>query len=241
MLTLRKFNQMNVVITGASRGIGKAIAEKFAAEGADLYLCSRNMDTTLSWQQSLMERHGINVSSFNADLGDATATRQFGADVLKAAGPVDVLVNNTGIYEPGSIYNEKEGQLEHMLAVNLFSAYHLTRAIVPSMIDRKSGHIFNMSSIAALQAYPNGGSYSISKWAMAGFSKNLREEMKPYNIKVTTVHPGATMSSSWDGFNIDPKRIMEAHDIAAMIVAASKLSPQACVEEIVMRPQLGDL
>lgn len=232
---------MNVVITGASRGIGKAIAEKFAAEGADLYLCSRNMDTTLSWQQSLMERHGINVSSFNADLGDATATRQFGADVLKAAGPVDVLVNNTGIYEPGSIYNEKEGQLEHMLAVNLFSAYHLTRAIVPSMIDRKSGHIFNMSSIAALQAYPNGGSYSISKWAMAGFSKNLREEMKPYNIKVTTVHPGATMSSSWDGFNIDPKRIMEAHDIAAMIVAASKLSPQACVEEIVMRPQLGDL
>ncbi len=98
-----------------------------------------------------------------------------------------------------------------------------------------------MSSIASFQAYPNGGAYSVSKWAIAGFSKNLREEMKPFNIKVTTVHPGATLSSSWDGFNIDPNRIMETDDIAKMIVAASNLSPQACVEDIIIRPQLGDL
>lgn len=240
-LTLGKIKQMNVVITGASRGIGKAIAEKFAAEGADLFLCARNMDAGLQWQQELMKQYGIRISTFNADLGDEHATKSFAAQLLGALDGIDVLVNNTGMYEPGSIYNEKEGQLEHMLAVNLFSAYHLTRALVPSMMARKSGHIFNMSSIAALQAYPNGGSYSISKWAMAGFSKNLREEMKAFQIKVTTVHPGATMSSSWDGFDIDPKRIMEAKDIAEMIVAASKLSPQACVEDIIMRPQLGDL
>jgi short-subunit dehydrogenase len=232
---------MNVVVTGASRGIGKSIAEHFAAEGANLFLCSRNMDITIKWQQELMEKYGINITAFNADLGIEAEAKGFGEQLLKATDHIDVLVNNTGIYEPGSIYNEKEDQLERMLNVNLMSAYHLTRSLIPTMIRQKAGHIFNICSIAALKAYPNGGSYSISKWALAGFSKNLREEMKEFNIKVTTVHPGAVFSSSWDGSGVDPKRIMEVEDVSRMIVAASKLSPQACVEEIVLRPQLGDL
>lgn len=232
---------MNVVVTGASRGIGRSIAEHFAAEGANLFLCSRNMDNTAKWQQELMEKYGINITTFNADLGKEAEAKGFGEQLLKAIDRIDVLVNNTGIYEPGSIYDEKEGQLEHMLNVNLLSAYHLTRSLIPTMIRQKSGHIFNICSIAALKAYPNGGSYSISKWALAGFSKNLREEMKAFNIKVTTVHPGAVFSSSWEGSGVDPKRIMEVQDISRMIIATSKLSAQACVEEIVIRPQLGDL
>lgn len=232
---------MQVVITGASRGIGKEVATFFAREGADLFLCSRNMDKTRVWQQELMKTYGIQVTSFNADLGDPLQVKLFAKQLLNATDQIDIVVNNTGIYEPGSVYNEPEGQLEKMISVNLYSAYHLTRALLPSMIKRKSGHIFNISSIAALKAYANGGSYSISKFAMAGFSKNLREEMMPLGIKVTTVHPGATMTSSWEGADIDPKRIMEASDIAKMIVAASKLSQQACVEEIIIRPLLGDL
>lgn len=232
---------MQVVITGASRGIGKEVATFFAREGADLFLCSRNMDKTRVWQQELMKTYGIQITSFNADLGDPLQVKLFAKQLLNATDQIDIVVNNTGIYEPGSVYNEPEGQLEKMISVNLYSAYHLTRALLPSMIKRKSGHIFNISSIAALKAYANGGSYSISKFAMAGFSKNLREEMMPLGIKVTTVHPGATMTSSWEGADIDPKRIMEASDIAKMIVAASKLSQQACVEEIIIRPLLGDL
>lgn len=232
---------MNVVVTGASRGIGRSIAEHFAAEGANLFLCSRNMDATAKWQQELMGKFNINITSFNVDLGKASEAKQFGEQLLKATNQIDILVNNTGIYEPGSIYNEKEGQLEHMLNVNLMSAYHLTRSLVPAMIKQGSGHIFNICSIAAIKAYPNGGSYSISKWALAGFSSNLREEMKAFNIKVTTVHPGAVYSSSWEGSGIDPKRIMEVEDVSKMIVAASKLSAQACVEEILLRPQLGDV
>ena len=232
---------MNVVITGASRGIGKELAEHFAREGADLYLCSREMGKTIQWQQALMEQYHVKVVSFNADLGDADDTKAFGEQLLDALDHVDVLINNAGLYQPGSIHNEPDGQLEKMMAVNLFSAYHLTRILVPRMIERKSGHIFNMSSIAALKAYQNGGSYSISKFALTGFSKNLREELMGHGIKVTTVYPGATMTSSWDGSGIDPTRIMESSDIAKMIVAASKLSPQACVEDIVIRPILGDL
>ncbi len=232
---------MNVVITGASRGIGKVLAEHFAKEGAHLFLCSRNMDKTMDWQKQLMSANNIQVSSFDVDLEKPLEVKGFADQLLKATDTIDVLINNAGTYVPGSIYNEPEGQLEKMLSVNLVAAYHLTRALVPSMIKRKSGHIFNISSIAALKAYSNGGSYSISKWALDGFSKNLREELMAFGIKVTTVHPGATMTSSWDGAGINPERIMEASDIAKMIVTASKLSPQACVEDIIIRPLLGDL
>src|SRR5579871_4714460 len=105
------------------------------------------------------------------------------------------------------------------------------------MMKQKSGHVFNVCSIASLKAYANGGAYSISKFALAGFSKNLREEMKAHGIKVTTVYPGAAFTDSWSGSGVDPRRIMEAADIAEMICAASRLSPQATVEDIVLRPQ----
>jgi NADP-dependent 3-hydroxy acid dehydrogenase YdfG len=150
-------------------------------------------------------------------------------------------LNNAGLFEPGSVHNEPEGVLESQLAVNLYSAYHVTRAVLPWMIEKRSGHIFNMCSIASLHAYTNGGAYSVSKFALYGFSKNLREEMKPYGIKVTSVHPGAVMSDSWGNYDNSSRRIMEAADIAKLVYAASQLSPQACVEDIVIRPQLGDL
>ena len=232
---------MNVVITGASKGIGKALVEQFARNGADLFLCSRHMDQTIHWQQDLMEKYNASIMSYNADLGIEGQVKSFGKKVLEAFDKVDILINNAGLFEPGSVHQEPEGQLERIMRVNLYSAYHLTRALVPNMIAQKSGHIFNICSVAALQAYHNGGSYSISKWAMLGFSRNLREELKKHGIKVTAVHPGATLTGSWEGFDIDPSRIMEADDIASMVLAASSLSPQACVEEILIRPQLGDL
>ena len=153
----------------------------------------------------------------------------------------DILINNAGLFKPGSVFNEPEGLLESQMAVNLYSAYHLTRTILPKMMERKGGHIFNICSIASHQAYKDGGAYSISKHAMLGFSKNLREEMKPFNIKVTSVSPGAVLTDSWGDFDNSDHRIMEAQDIAKMIYTASQLSIGACVEEILMRPQSGDL
>ncbi len=128
-----------------------------------------------------------------------------------------------------------------MLEVNLFSAYHVTRAVLPKMIANKTGHIFTICSIASLAAYPNGGAYSISKYALLGFTKNLRKELIPHNIKVTAIIPGAVFTDSWKGSGVSEDRIMEPEDIATLIYTASRLSPQATVEEIVIRPQLGDL
>jgi short-subunit dehydrogenase len=232
---------MNVVITGASKGIGKAVAECFAAEGADLFVCARHMDQHISWQNDLIASYGIRVISSNTDMGDTEQVKAMANTINTVFEHVDILINNAGFFEPGNVHDEGEGVLEKTMAVNLYSAYHLTRLLLPAMIKKKSGHIFNICSIAALGAYPGGGAYSISKWAMLGFNNNLRHEMKEHGIKVTAVHPGATMTASWEGFGISPKRIMEVNDISAMILAASRLSPQACVEEIILRPQLGDL
>ena len=126
------------------------------------------------------------------------------------------------------------------MEVNLYSAYHITRALLPKMKAQGYGHIFNMCSIAGLQAYPNGGSYSISKAALHAFSKNLRHELMPHRIKVTAVIPGAVYTDSWAPF-VEQERIMEVEDIAQMVYAASRLSPQAVVEDMILRPQLGDL
>jgi short-subunit dehydrogenase len=232
---------MNIVITGASKGMGKAIAEKFLSPANTLFICSRN-ETELEATARELNNNGGTVKYFAEDLSDKKGTDRLAAWILEQNNIVpDILVNNAGQFIPGSIYNEEEGTLEKMIAVNLYSAYHLTRTLLPSMMEKRSGHIFNMCSIASLHAYNNGGAYSISKLALMGFSKNLREEMKAYNIKVTAVYPGAVYTSSWKGSDVSLSRIMEVNDVASMVYAASQLSPMACVEDIIIRPFLGDL
>lgn len=237
---------MNVVITGASKGIGKAIAMAFAAEGAQLFLCARRQEFLQQTAEEIKTQFpSSNTAYMSADLSRKQEAVDFGNWCLQKGAP-DILVNNAGVFYPGSVYDEPEGNLEQLMGINLYSAYHLTRALLPAMMNKNAGtgaarHIFNICSIASLQAYPNGGAYSISKYALMGFSKNLREEMKPFGIKVTAVYPGAVLSDSWAGFDNSNGRIMEAADVAAMIVAASKLSPQAVTEDIILRPQLGDL
>lgn len=231
----------NVIITGASKGIGKAIAENFAANGHNLFLCSRGEVALYKTVEELMTKYpAVTIKAKPFDLSKKEEAIAFGNWCLSVAVP-DILVNNAGLFESGSVHNEADGILESQIATNLYSAYHVTRTVLPKMIERKSGHVFNMCSIASLNAYANGGAYSISKFAMYGFSKNLREEMKPHGIKVTAIHPGAVLSDSWGNYDNSNKRIMEAEDIAKLVYTFSQLSPQACVEDIVIRPQLGDL
>ena len=235
---------MNIVITGASKGLGKAIAEAFAQDkqGHVFFLCARNAAVLEQTGNELQDRFPmIKMHTKTCDVADKNELHAFVNWIMSLTDEIDILINNAGIFFPGSVHSEEDGILEKMMEVNVYGAYYLTRLILPGMIKVKSGHIFNICSIASLNAYDNGGTYSISKYAMYGFSKNLREEMKPHGIKVTHVLPGAAFTDSWSGSDIDPKRIMEAADIAKMVYAAAQLSPQACVEEIILRPQLGDL
>jgi short-subunit dehydrogenase len=233
---------MNCIITGASRGLGMAMAERFAAGGYDLYLCSRDAVKLAEATKELSGRYpGVAIHSKAVDMGERTEVADLARWLGDGGVAVDVLINNAGQFIPGSVHNEPEGALETLMAVNLYSAYHLTRHLLPAMMVRRRGHIFNICSVASLKAYPNGGAYSISKYALAGFSANLREEMKPHGIKVTAVYPGAAYTDSWASTGVDPQRLMKAADVAEMVYTASRLSPQAVVEDILLRPQLGDL
>jgi short-subunit dehydrogenase len=233
-----------ILITGASRGIGLAIAEAFAASGTSHHfiLTARHADR-LEDAAALLKKinPACTVLTRAADLSVTAETQSLGQWVMEQFPAVDIIVNNAGHFLPGGVHTEAEGTLESLLGANLYSAYHLTRSLLPGMIARRSGHIFNICSIASLQAYANGGSYSISKFAMLGMGKNLREELKPFGIKVTNVLPGATYTDSWAASGLPRERFMEAADVAAMIYATAHLSAQACVEEIVMRPQEGDI
>lgn len=232
---------LNVVISGASRGIGKTLAAQFAQAGHQLLLTAQHEEKLQATIKELKQAYPQStIHGKAADLSNKEEVIAFGRWCLSFGEP-DILINNAGQFKPGALAEEPEGQLEQQLAINLGSAYHLTRTLLPDMVQRGTGHIFNICSIASLQAYPNGGSYSISKFALHGFTKNLREELKPAGVKVTGVYPGAVFTDSWGDFDNSTGRIMEATDIALMVYQASQLSPQACVEEIVLRPQLGDL
>jgi short-subunit dehydrogenase len=233
---------MNIVITGASKGIGKAIAEKFAAGGYSLFLCARHEGLLASVSKEIAEKNpAVSVRYQTCDVSKKEEVRAFADFVLQHDDHADILVNNAGAFFPGHVFEEEEGLLEEMMKTNVYSAYHLSRYLLPGMIGRRQGHIFNICSIASLHAYNHGGSYSITKYALDGLSANLRHEMKKYGVKVTSVYPGAAYTDSWNSSGVEPERIMTAEDIAEMIYTSAHLSPQACVEEIVIRPQLGDL
>ena len=233
---------MNIVITGASKGIGKAIAEKFAANGYSLFLCARNEQELAAASREIADKNKNVAVHFKAcDVSKKNQLRAFSDWIHSVSPSINILVNNAGSFVPGQVHEEEDGTIEYLMETNLYSAYYLSKYLLPGMMEQKSGHIFNICSIASLKAYKHGGSYSITKYAMAGLSANLREEMKKFGIKVTSVFPGAAYTASWDASGVDPNRIMTANDIAEMIYTAAALSPQACVEEIVIRPQLGDL
>jgi short-subunit dehydrogenase len=231
-----------IVVTGGTKGIGRALVIKFLQEGFDVVTCARNEHDLTSMQQELQQAYpGRHLWVFAADMAVKEQVARFCAFTHQLKRDVDVLVNNAGFFIPGELMKEPEGTLEQMIEGNLYSAYYVTRGLVESMINTKGGHIFNICSIASFQAYANGGSYAISKFAMLGFSKCLRQELKSAGIRVTAVMPGATLTASWEGVNLPEDRFMSPEDIAETVFSAYKLSHRSVVEEIIIRPQLGDI
>lgn len=230
-----------VVVTGGTKGIGKAVLEKFASHNFDLVTCSRSEEELKALKVEFSSQYAVSISAKKADLSQKEEVMSFVAFIQSLNRPVDVLINNTGLFIPGEVHTEAEGTLENMINTNLYSAYHVTRGLIHAMKERKKGHIFNMCSTASIIPYVNGGSYCISKFALLGMTRVLREEMKNFGVKVTAVLPGATLTASWEGTTLPAERFMKAEDVAEAIWTAYNLSPQSVLEELLIRPQLGDL
>ena len=230
------------IVTGATKGIGRAISEALIGIGYDLVVCSRNAADLDNMKNKLLSQYpSRNVTTYVADMGQKKDVLAFAENIKSVYSQIDILVNNAGVFIPGQLLEEADGTLETMIDTNLFSAYHLTRNLVNLMRPHKKGHIFNICSVASLSPYPHGHSYSISKYAMLGFGQCLRNELKPDGIKVTNIMPGATWSHAWAGATLPDDRLMQATDIAEIVVSALRLGPNACIEDIIVRPQLGDL
>ena len=243
-VTLLKKSTMRpkAVITGATKGIGRAVAFKLMQEGYDIAVCSRSQKDLEGLKQELQTLYpGPEVWIRICDVSQPEQVKAWCGELSAHWQMLEILVNNAGLFYPGSVLTEPDEALPHQLGVNLYSAYHFTRCLMPLIRRNGRGHIFNLCSIASKTVYGNGGAYTISKFAVYGFSQCLREELKPTDVKVTAVLPGATWSDSWKDSGHDPEEMIHAEDIAELIWTCSRLSKVAVVEELVIRPQGGDL
>lgn len=225
-----------IFISGASRGIGLAIAKRFYKEGFQVGICSRSISHLAAAKEEMPD-----LLTFQCDISDKVQVKAMAVEIEAAMGTLEVLVNNGGIFQSGSLMEKEDDTFEAVMATNLNSAYYLSKALLPAMMQAKRGTVVNMCSVASILAYENGGAYCMSKHALLGFGKVLREEMKAYGIRVINVLPGATLTDSWAGSGLPEGRFMPVEDIAEVVWDSYKLSGRTVVEEVILRPFEGDI
>ncbi len=223
-----------VFITGITRGIGKAIAMRFQRAGFQIFGTGSNTESVTKFNQN-----NPGMTAFVCDQAQPDQIKQTITRLSQFLGQLHVLVNNAGIYLPGSIATEAEGTLEKLWAVNVAGPYHITRGLLPMIPE--GGSIINICSTASLIGYPNGGSYGITKFALLGMTRTLREELKPKKIRAIAILPGATFTDSWKAANLPAERFMKPDSVAETVFMAATLPITAVAEEIILRPLPGDI
>ncbi|MBI2515599.1 MAG: SDR family oxidoreductase [Opitutae bacterium] len=230
------------LVTGASQGIGAAIAKTFAAElrGVRLALVARN-GKKLAAVARACAKLGATAEIFPCDVTDEAAVDALARAVTQRFGHVDVLINNAGVFAGAPFAETTVAQFDRVVAASLRSTFLVSQAFVPGMVRRRRGDVFNMSSIAGRQAYPGGAAYCAAKFGVTGLTQVMRAELKDKGVRVCGVFPGATWTPSWEQSGFKAERMMPAEDIARAILDVYRLSRRTVVEEIVLRPQLGDV
>lgn len=231
-----------VLITGASQGIGEAIAEVFAeARVGPLVLVARSVENLVRVAAQCQRLGAPRVEVFECDCANAASVEAMAEAVLRRFRRVDVLINNAGKWLGRPLLETGVDQFDACIEANLRSAFLVSRFLVPQMVERGSGSVYNMGSIASFKGLPSAGAYCAAKFGVLGLTRVLREELKASGVRVCCVMPGATHSPSWDGSGVPEERMMPARDIAQAFLAMHRMSRSTVVEEIVLRPQLGDL
>lgn len=228
---------MNVIVTGATKGIGRALVFHLAAANYNIAFCSRDTGQVNDLIAELSSGYPAQrFFGLKADMGKPGDVKKFAEFANENLGFVEVLINNAGLYIPSEIMNEEETCLEQHMQVNVFAPHYLSKFFAAKMIAERRGHIINICSIASLEPVLRAGSYSISKMALLGLSKALREELSPSGIKVTAIMPGSILTDSWSGTKLPPESFISVDDIAKTIINCLQLSSGANIDEIVIRP-----
>jgi len=231
---------MNAIVTGATKGMGRAIVMELAANKYNIIFCARDEKEVQALLDELRKNYPrLQFFGMRADMEESSDVRGFAEFAEKSLGHVDVLINNAGLYIPSGLMDEDERCLERQMQVNVFSPHFLSKFFAAKMIGKGKGHIINICSIASLEPVTRAGSYSISKTALLGLTKALREELRPAGVKVTAVLPGSTLTDSWSGTSLPPDWFILSEDIAKSIMNCLQMSAGANIDEIIIRPLYG--
>lgn len=230
------------LITGATKGMGRAISLSLAHEGYHVIACARKQDDLLRLEKEIQEVNaGVKVYLRSCDFADPEQVRSLCVWLEREVEQVDVLINNVGLFVPGHFLDEDENALRQHMQVNVFAPHALSRTVTKSMKLRSEGYVFTISSVAAREAVPSAASYSVTKSALAGLTNVIREELKQHGVKVTEIVPGSTLTSSWDGTTVPASEFILPEDIAKAVVSVISMSEGANVDKIVVRPRRGQI
>lgn len=233
-------NKKTVLITGGTKGIGRALVHLFSEHNYNIITCGRSTSDLDDIKAELTAK-GIDHYVDTCDVRSYEAVKAFVDKATSSLGTIDCLINNVGIFIPGKIQEESLETFKLTMETNLDGTYYFSKATIPYLKKSSKPHIFNMCSVASIRAYPNGGSYGISKYAQYGLTKILREELIEDQIAVTAVLPGATRTGSWDGTDLPDSRFIAPESVAKTIFNIYEMPQDSVVEDIVIRPMEGDI
>ncbi|TPD70562.1 3-ketoacyl-ACP reductase [Flavobacterium microcysteis] len=220
------------LITGGSRGLGKATALALAAEGVDIAITGRNEQTLLETIAEL-QAYGVKAIYSVFDVADLEAAKKGIAYIHEAFGVIDILINNAGTASFGSFLEMEPSRWQEILNVNVMGIYNVTHEVLPGMIARNTGDIINVSSTAGLRGNANTTAYTASKFAVAGFSEALMMEVRKHNIRVSALMPSTIASEMSLSLNItdgNPEKVLQPEDFAELVVAQLKLNRRALLK-----------
>lgn len=231
-----------VWVTGGGRGIGKAIAEAFGGEKAGLAISSRTPEELQSVSEVINEKGG-RAYPFPCDVSSENEVKNTFDQIEKTLGKIDILINNAGVAKFVPLLETTVEDWDWMMNINLKGAFLCTKTVLPSMIEKREGHIFNVTSVAGTKPFPSAAAYGASKYGLMGLTAVTREEVRKYNVKVTAIIPGAVDTSIWKGIegDFDHSKMMPPEDIANAVIMACKQTSNTVLEDIILRPVSGDL
>ena len=223
------------IVTGASRGIGLAIAQRLAKMGAKLSICARDPQR-LEAAANQLKRDAASVFAAQVDVTCADQVAAFVAHTEKNLGSPEILVNNAGIGYFGPTHEASEQNWDSVLDTNLKSVFLMSKAVAPGMIKRRGGHIINIASLAGKNAFRGGGIYCASKWGLVGLTECMAEDLREYGIRVSAICPGSVATDFSPHAGKDTSRILQPEDIAHAVEMIVTQSPQSFISEVLMRP-----